>query len=67
MADKLKIKPNSKSKLSEFEIEINKWNLQTRRDVFRFIYKSQSMDKYSLFDARCDILLLATKLTEEQI
>lgn len=68
MADKLKIKPVDGTDFKEIEITTKNWNLETRRKVnslFRKGYLEKS--DYTQFDSFCDVLLLTTTLTEDEI
>ena len=49
-----------------FEIPKNKWNLEMRRNINRMVDECQK-GKMVEFDAYCEILMLATELTEDDI
>ena len=68
MADKLKIKPVDGTDFKEIEITTKNWNLETRRKVNSLSRKGfLGKDDYTSFDACCDILILTTTFTEEEI
>ena len=64
----IKVEPNKalKHDFKEFEIPESKWNLKIRRDVNRMVDDCLK-DKMSDFDAYCEILMLTTKFTEDDI
>ena len=49
-----------------FEIPKNKWNLEIRRKINRMVDECKK-GKLVEFDAYCEILILATELTEDDI
>tara|TARA_R100000808_G_scaffold23307_1_gene51581 strand:+ start:5235 stop:5501 length:267 start_codon:yes stop_codon:yes gene_type:complete len=50
----------------EFEIPEDKWNLEIRRKINRMV-DDCTKGKMVEFDAYCDILIMATKLEEDDI
>ena len=50
----------------EFEIPEDKWNLDTRKKVNKLIATALSGDE-SMFDSYCEIIDIATTLTEDEV
>ena len=66
--DKIKIIPKEDQQFKEIEVSTKNWNLKTRREIDRLLRKSQEKkDDSTFFDACCDILFLATTLTEKEV
>ena len=68
MADKIKVKPIDGTDFKEIEITTKNWNLDTRKQINGFFRKGY-MEKngYTMFDGFCDVLEIATTLTEDEI
>ena len=68
MADKIKINPVEGTDFKEIEITTKNWNLETRRLINKVIRQgSFEKNDYNLFDACCDVLNLATTLSEDDV
>ena len=72
MSDKIKVKPLEGQKFKEIEVSTKNWNLDTRRAINKLvapILAEENMESKAsmMFDAGCDILEMATTLTEEEI
>ena len=68
MSEKLSIKPYKKLNhdFKEIEIATKSWNLESRKLVNRLVNDTQK-NGTTEFDAYCEILILATELTEDDI
>ena len=65
---KIKVKPEEGTDFKEIEITTKNWNLETRRTINRCIRKGHlEKNGYCMFDACCDVLGIATTLTEDDI
>ncbi|MAH45229.1 hypothetical protein CMI37_05335 [Candidatus Pacearchaeota archaeon] len=68
MTDKIKVKPVEGTDFKEVEITTKNWNLDTRKFIMSAFRKGTSeKNGYWMFDAYCDILDVATTLSEEEI
>ena len=72
MSDKIKVKPLEGQKFKEIEVSTKNWNLDTRRAINKLvtpILAEENLTKQGnmMFDAGCDILEMATTLTEEEV
>jgi uncharacterized SAM-dependent methyltransferase len=72
MAEKIKVKPLEGQKFKEFEVSTKNWNLDTRRTINKLMAPVLAEEDAitqgnMMFDAGCDILEIATTLTEEEI
>ena len=68
MADKIKVKPEEGTDFKEIEVTTKNWNLETRRNINRFIRQGHlEKNGYCMFDACCDVLNLATTLSEDDV
>jgi len=72
MADKIKVKPLQGQKFKEIEVSTKNWNLDTRKVINKLlspILAEENDEKRGnmMFEAGCDILEIATTLTEEEI
>ena len=68
----IKVKPLEGQKFKEIEVSTNNWNLDTRKAVNKLVApvlaeKDAQIQGNMMFDAGCNILELATTLTEEEI
>ena len=71
MAD-IKVKPLEGQKFKEFEVSTKNWNLDTRRAVNKLVApvlveEDAVTQGNMMFNVGCDILEMATTLTEEEI
>ena len=71
MAD-IKVKPLEGQKFKEIEVSTKNWNLDTRRAINKLIapiLAEENMERKGsmMFDVGCDILEMATTLTEQEI
>ena len=65
MADIIKVKPEKGTDFKEIEVTTKNWNLETRRTINRLIRQGHlEKNGYCMFDACCDVLNLATTLSE---
>jgi len=72
MADKIKVKPLEGQKFKEIEVSTKNWNLDTRRAINKLLApvlaeEDMEIRGNMMFNAGCDILEMATTLTEEEI
>ena len=72
MSDKIKVKPLEGQKFKEIEVSTKNWNLDTRRAINKIMapileVKDVIAQGNMMFAAGCDILGMATTLTEEEI
>ncbi|MAH51004.1 hypothetical protein CMI37_34630 [Candidatus Pacearchaeota archaeon] len=68
MPDKIKVKPEKGTDFKEIEVTTKDWNLETRRTINRLVRQGHlEKNGYCMFDACCDVLNLATTLTEEDV
>ena len=65
--DKIKVKPLKDQEFKEIEVSTKNWNLDTRKKVNGLIALAIGEDKTTMFDACCEILDVATTLTEEDV
>ena len=65
--DKIKVKPLKDQEFKEIEVSTKNWNLDTRKKVNGLIALAIGDDKTTMFDACCEILDVATTLTEEDV
>ena len=68
MADKIKVKPLEGTDFKEIEVSTKNWNLETRREIFR-LFRKGTLEKngFTMFDAYCDVLNIATTLSEDDV
>ncbi len=64
----IKVKPykDLNHEFKEYEIPEGKWNLEIRRKINRLVDEC-TKGKLVEFDAYCEILIMATELTEDDI
>ena len=72
MADKIKVKPLEGQKFKEIEVSTKNWNLDTRRAINKLVApilaeENMEIKGNMMFNAGCDILEMATTLTEKEI
>ena len=72
MPDKIKVKPLEGQKFKEIEVSTKNWNLDTRRAINKLMApvlaeKDAITQGNMMFDAGCDMLEIATTLTEVEI
>ena len=72
MSDKIKVKPLEGQKFKDFEVSTKNWNLDTRKAINKLVApilaeEDEQIRGNMMFEAGCDILELATTLTEEEI
>ena len=72
MAEKIKVKPLEGQKFKEFEVSTKNWNLDTRRAINKLlspvlVEEDAITQGNMMLDIGCDILEMATTLTEEEI
>ena len=72
MADKIKVKPLEGQKFKEIEVSTKNWNLDTRRAINKLVApilaeENMEIKGNMMFNAGCDILEMATTLTEQEI
>ena len=66
--DKIKVKPVEGTDFKEIEVSTKNWNLETRKKINQSIRKGHlERNGYTMFDACCDVLEIATTLKEEDI
>tara|TARA_Y100001963_G_C6778779_1_gene448763 strand:+ start:1832 stop:2104 length:273 start_codon:yes stop_codon:yes gene_type:complete len=66
--EKLKVKPLADQDFKEIEVATKNWNLETRKTVNRLITAALSdSDKTTMFDACCEIVNIATTLSEDDV
>ena len=72
MADKIKVKPLEGQKFKELEVSTKNWNLDTRKEINKLtapVLAEENMEIRGnmMFEVGCEILGMATTLTEEEI
>jgi len=72
MTDKIKVKPLEGQKFKEFEVSKKNWNLDTRKAINKLVApvlveKDALTQGNMMFEVGCDIIGLATTLTEEEV
>ena len=72
MADKIKVKPLEGQKFKEIEVSTKNWNLDTRKAINKLmapvlVEGDVITQGNMMFDVGCEILGMATTLTEEEI
>ena len=72
MADKIKVKPLEGQKFKEIEVSTKNWNLDTRKEINKLtapVLAEENMEMRGnmMFEVGCEILGMATTLTEEEI
>ena len=72
MADKIKVKPLEGQKFKEIEVSTKNWNLDTRRAINKVVApiladENMEIRGNMMFEVGCEILGMATTLTEEEI
>ena len=72
MADKIKVTPLKGQKFKEFEVSTKNWNLDTRRAINKLlapvlVEEDAIAQGNMMFDIGCDMLEMATTLTETEI
>ena len=68
MSAKIKVKPVEGTDFKEIEVTTKNWNLDTRRQINGFFQKGYlAKNGYHMFDGFCDVLEIATTLTEDEI
>jgi uncharacterized SAM-dependent methyltransferase len=72
MADKIKVKPLEGQKFKEIEVSTKNWNLDTRRAINKLVSpiiaeENMEIKGSMMFDVGCEILEMATTLTETEI
>jgi len=72
MADKIKVKPLEGQKFKEIEVSTKNWNLDTRRAINKLVApilaeENMEIKGSMMFDVGCEILEMATTLTETEI
>ena len=72
MADKIKVKPLEGQKFKEIEVSTKNWNLDTRKEINKLtapVLAEENMEIRGnmMFEVGCEILGMATTLTEEEI
>ena len=63
--DKVKVKPTEGQDFKEIEVSTKNWNLDTRKKVNKLI--ASALEGNSMFEECCEILDIATTLTEEEV
>ena len=64
--DKVKVKPTEGQDFKQLEVSTKNWNLDTRKKVNKLIATALSGDE-SMFDSYCEIIDIATTLTEDEV
>ena len=72
MADKIKVKPLEGQKFKEIEVSTKNWNLDTRKAINKLmapvlVEGDVITQGNMMFEVGCEILGMATTLTEEEI
>tara|TARA_R110000765_G_scaffold7397_3_gene24206 strand:- start:1753 stop:2040 length:288 start_codon:yes stop_codon:yes gene_type:complete len=72
MADKIKVKPLEGQKFKEIEVSTKNWNLDTRKAINKLVTpvlaeENIEIKSNMMFEVGCDILEMATTLTEQEI
>ena len=72
MSDKIKVKPLEGQKFKEIEVSTKNWNLDTRKEINKLVTpilaeENMEIKGNMMFNAGCDILEMATTLTEQEI
>ena len=72
MSDKIKVKPLEGQKFKEFEVSTKNWNLDTRKAINKLVapvlVEEDALTQGNMmFEVGCDIIGLATTLTEEEV
>ena len=72
MADKIKVKPLEGQKFKEIEVSTKNWNLDTRKEINKLlapvlVEENMEIRGNMMFEVGCEILGMATTLTEEEI
>ena len=72
MADKIKVKPVEGQKFKEIEVSTKNWNLDTRKAINKLVTpvlaeENIEIKSNMMFEVGCDILEMATTLTEQEI
>ena len=72
MPDKIKVKPLEGQKFKEIEVSTKNWNLDTRKEINKLtapVLAEENMEIRGnmMFEVGCEILGMATTLTEEEI
>ena len=72
MSDKIKVKPLEGQKFKEIEVSTKNWNLDTRKEINKLLAPVLSEENMEIrgnmmFEVGCEILGMATTLTEEEI
>ena len=65
--NKIKVKPIEGTDFKEIEVSTKNWNLETRKEIFKLFHKAYKDEGYTTFEAACDVLLLCTNFTEDDI
>ena len=61
----IKVKPLEGQKFKEIEVSTKNWNLDTRKKVNKLI--ATALEGNSMFEECCEILDIATTLTEKEV
>ena len=72
MADKIKVKPAKGQDFKEIEVSTKNWNLETRKIINNkvapvMLEENDKLRANRMFEVGCEILDIATTLTEEEI
>ena len=72
MSDKIKVKPLEGQKFKELEVSTKNWNLDTRKEINKLTAPVLAEDNMEIrgnmmFEVGCEILGMATTLTEQEI
>lgn len=62
---KIKVKPTKGQDFKEIEVPAKNWNLDIRKKVNKLI--ASALEGNSMFEECCEILDIATTLTEEEV
>ena len=68
MSNKIKVQPLKDQDFKEIEVTTKDWNLETRKKINRLVASALSDDdSTTMFDACCQIVDMATTLSEEDV
>ena len=65
--DKVKITPTKDQDFKEIEVSTKNWNLETRKKVNKLFSSALNEEGATMFDACCEIIEIATTLSEDEV
>lgn len=64
----IKVKPLKDQDFKEIEVSTKNWNLETRKNINRLVSSAAHKDsELTMFEACCNIIDMATTLTEDEV